>query len=175
IALPLRSPLFPYTTLFRSKKSACSVGLPARKCPTFSGQFFQQRCRLPPLAAACVQLANRRQYLVQADAVGIEHRPTAPSGEAIAVQVDEVDIAGALGDALFEDLCALVDQRVDGAFDDVPLFQLATLDALLARGGGKHRRQLGVFQRRAVARLVAVVSDTGLLPEHAGGAEAVGH
>ena len=53
------------------------------------------------------------------------------------------------------------------------LVQLTALDAFFLRGCFEHRRQLWVLQRRAVARLVAVVASAGLLPEHADCAELV--
>ncbi len=120
-----------------------------------------------------MQFFYSRQHLVQADAVGVVHRPAAEGREAVAVEVDDVDVAGALGNAFLENLRALVDQREDAALDDVLLVQRLPLDALFPRRGFQHGREVGILLRGAVAGFVAVVAGTGLLPEHAGGAELV--
>ena len=48
----------------------------------------------------------------QTDGVGRVHRPALQRREAVAVAPHDVDVAGAVGDALLEDPRALVDQRI---------------------------------------------------------------
>src|SRR5690606_12563639 len=102
----------------------CPPGAPVDKSEiselaSFFGQFLEQRCRLPPGAQLLVEFADAGVDTIQTDRVSIEHRPALMGREAVAVDIDDVDIAGTLGNALFQDLGAFVDQRVHGALDDV--------------------------------------------------------
>jgi hypothetical protein len=53
--------------------------------------------------------------------------------EAVAVQVDDVDVAGPGGDAFFQDARALVDQGEDAALHHLVVADLARRDAVGAR------------------------------------------
>ena len=65
-------------------------------------------------------------------------------------------------DALFEDLRALVDQRVQQAFNDLLRADVAApLDTVLARERFADARHLGI--EHGLAALVAVVAGAGLL------------
>ena len=104
----------------------------ANVLPLFD-QPLQQRCRLPELAVLALEVADARVDLVQAHRVGVEHRPAAPGRKAVAVDVDQVDVGRALGNAFLEDLRAFVHQRVDRALDDLLVADRAALDAGLLR------------------------------------------
>src|SRR5690554_5341587 len=151
----------------------CPPGAPVDKSEiselaSFFGQFLEQRCRLPPGAQLLVEFADAGVDTIQTDRVSIEHRPALMGREAVAVDIDDVDIAGTLGNALFQDLGAFVDQRVHGALDDVFIGQRAALHALFLRGGFQNGRQLRVGQRGARTLLVDVEALAGLLTQHAG-------
>src|SRR6185436_16358134 len=69
--------------------------------PSFVRKFHEKGRRLPdgPLVSS-LKLLDRIQDVLQADRVGIEHRPAAVGREAVAGQVDHVDVGGAQRDAL---------------------------------------------------------------------------
>src|SRR5579883_2462513 len=140
----------------------------------FARELFQQRRRLPEEAMRLVESLHIGIDLVETDSVGIEHRSAAPSREAIAGEIDDVDVARSERDALLEDLGALVDQRVDGALDDLLVGDRLALDAQPLRFRGDHLLDLGIGERRAAALLVAVPAGTGLLPVAALLADLVG-
>src|SRR6185295_10924426 len=74
-------------------------------------KFDEQGRRLPLRALiAFLKLLDGMQNLVQADRVGVEHRPAAVGREAVAGEVDHVDVGGAQGDALLKDVGAFVHQ-----------------------------------------------------------------
>src|SRR5688572_22045585 len=53
--------------------------------PSFLGELYEERCRFPLISlVALLKGLNGSQDLVQADAVGIEHRPAAVGREAVA-------------------------------------------------------------------------------------------
>src|SRR5207249_5404154 len=130
-------------------------------------QSLQQRRRLPELAVLALELADARVDLVQAHRIGIEHRAAAPSWETVAVHVDQVDVGGALRDALLEDLGAFVHQRVDRALHDLLVGDGAPLDAGFARAFDNQVVDDRVRNGRAAARLIAVEARAGLLAEAA--------
>src|SRR5690606_18170533 len=106
---------------------------------------------LPVLAMALGQaiqaITNRRQAL----AIGPGHRPADVRREAVAVEVDGVDIGTGFGHALFENLRALVDQRQQAALAD---FLVANLAAPIAQSFGLalHQRiHLGIVLGLAAA------------------------
>src|SRR5579864_831402 len=88
------------------------------KLLAFFRQALQKRTRLPKLAVLLVEFFNAVMDFFQTDGVGIPHRPTAIGREAVAVQVNDVDIDCTKGIALLEDARAFVDKRIDAAIDD---------------------------------------------------------
>src|SRR5690606_1049025 len=151
----------------------CPPGAPIDKSEiselaSFFGQFLEQRRRLQPGAQLLVDFADASVDTIQTDRVSIELGPALMCRDAVAVDIDDVDIAGTLGNALFQDLGAFVDQRVHGALDDVFIGQRAALRALFLRGGFQNGRQLRVGQRGARTLLVDVEALAGLLTQHAG-------
>ena len=87
---------------------------------------------------------------------------------------DDVDVAGAQGEALVEDLRALVDQRVEAARHDLVVADRAARDAALRRYAGDQLVDGRIRKRDAAPLFVAVPAGAGLLPEAAPLAEAVG-
>ena len=89
-------------------------------------QAGQQRGRRPELGVVhgvlCEPL-HRLHHVEETHGVGIAHGAAAPRLEAIARQVDRIDVGGSLRDPLVEDVRALVDEP-----------QQATLHDLLGRG-----------------------------------------
>src|SRR5947209_20572929 len=79
---------------------------------------------------------HRADDVVETDGVRVEHRSAAERREAVAGQVDDVDVGGALRDPLLEDLRAFVDEREHAALDDLLGRDLARLDprSLAVRG-----------------------------------------
>ena len=116
----------------------------------------------------------RRSDLPESDAAGMEHRPAALHGKPITGEIHHVDVGGALRDALFEDARAFVDQRVQQAIDDLRVGNLARRDlqrlAFLVDDLVDHR----IGNRVALARLVAIPAEPGLLAEAAELADAIG-
>ena len=111
-----------------SRGAAASPWIRYEAAPTALGAASVQLAERRPFAAPAARAAapassaapssrwNARHAVVdllQADAVGVEHRAAAPGREAVAGQVDDVDVGGAQREALLEDARAFVDQRVD--------------------------------------------------------------
>src|SRR5262249_6091370 len=122
-----------------------------------------------------LQLAHTLMNVGQPHGVGVPHRPAAVGREAVAVDVDDVDVAGAKGEAFLEDACPFVDQRVDDALDDLfrghgspndPRAGTAFFDELL---------DLRVGGRRATTLGIAIPARAGLLAEPAAFAEPIRH
>src|SRR5690242_9634242 len=74
-------------------------------------QFLEQRRGRPQLAVLPLELANAIVDLLQAYGIGVPHRTATECREAVAVQVNNVDVHGAQSVALFKDARALVYQR----------------------------------------------------------------
>src|SRR5439155_19539989 len=60
-----------------------------------------------------------------------KHRPPAIRGESIAVHIDHINIAGALGDAFGKYLFTLGRHRAEYAFENFRVADLAPRDAML--------------------------------------------
>ena len=86
------------------------------------------------VARVGLEALHRLHHVEQAHLVRIQHGAAAVDREAVAGDVDHVDVAGAGGDALLEDARAFVDQRVHAALDDFLVADLARRDAQLAGG-----------------------------------------
>src|SRR5215212_11315025 len=71
--------------------------------------------------------------MAQAHLLAIEHRTAAIDRPAIAVDPDDIDVGGANGDALLQDLRALVDHGIDAALQDLLVRDRPPLDSLPGR------------------------------------------
>src|SRR5206468_11177269 len=63
--------------------------------------------------------------LLQANRISPEHRTAGGSRPAIAVEPDDVDVGGALRDALFEDSRTLIDHGIKQPLQDLLILDLA--------------------------------------------------
>src|SRR6202007_1712706 len=108
-----------------------SMGFLLRVEPlAFLGQLDEQRRGLPLRAlVALLEALDGGEHLVEADAVGMEHRAAAVRQKAVAGEVHHVDVGGAQRDALLEDVRAFVGERVHAPRDDLLVGNLARLDA----------------------------------------------
>src|SRR5688572_10426722 len=80
------------------------------ECRTLAREAGKQGGRLPPLTQFAMERRYTRVDVCQADAVRVEHRSTAPGGEAVAVRVDHVDVGGAAGVAFVEHARTFIDE-----------------------------------------------------------------
>src|SRR6185503_8184934 len=108
------------------------------------------------------------------DRVGVEHRPAAVGREAVAGEVDHVDVGGAQGDAFLEDGRAFVDQRVDQALYDLVVTDFSWGYFYFFSVLRNYFVDGGIGNRLAVAGFVLVEALAGLLTEAALLADAVG-
>src|SRR5260370_38885998 len=99
-----------------------------------------------------------------ADQGGPVHQAAAVAREAEAVEPHHVDVAGAVGLALFEDLAGLVDRGEQQPAQDLLVGEAALLDPHLGRLFLDDAGDLRVGMRGAVALLVAEPAGPGLLP-----------
>src|SRR5262249_23702929 len=113
--------------------------------------------------------------VLEADRIGPEHRAAAIDRPAITIEPDHVDVAWTCGDALVEDLRALVDHRIHHALEDLLVADVAALLAELLQGLLDQLLDMGTGQRRAGAAFILVIALAGLLAEAAGFAERVGN
>src|SRR5688572_2482272 len=121
-----------------------------------------------------VELSYALEHARKPDRVRVPHRPATMGGEAVAVDVDDVDVAGAQGDPLLEEARALVHERVDGAVHDLVGGDVAWPEARLAHPRGHDLLHRGIGERDTPAGLVAIPAGSRLLAEAAQLAQAVG-
>src|SRR3984893_6934464 len=103
--------------------------------------------------------------LAHADAVGPVHQAAAITREAKAVEPHHVDVAGAVGLALFEDLARLVDRGEEQPMEDLLVGEALLRDPELLLFFLDYARGFGVGMRGAVAFLVVEPTGPGLLAE----------
>src|SRR5262245_7227090 len=100
-----------------------------RERPALLGEALDQRGDLPAGAIlGLVGLDLLGRGLHADDVVDLPHGAAAPAGEAVAVEVHGVAIAGAQRDALLQDLGALVGEAQQAALDDLVSGDGALLD-----------------------------------------------
>src|SRR4029079_5065246 len=146
------------------RRSATPIAIPERAAAL--GQRGQERRRRPTLSELAMERDDPTVDPAQAGAIGVEHRSAAPRRKAVAIQVDDVDVRGALGEALVEDPRPLVDQRVDTSFDDLVVAERPLRDAGLPRRRANQRNHLGIRGRLALI-VVEVPALAGLLTDAA--------
>src|SRR5690348_9791822 len=128
----------------------------------FRDELFKQRRGLESVTHRPLELLHLRQYLVEADGVAVVHGAAAIDRPAIAVHPHHIDIGRPDRLLLVEDLRALVDHRVDAAFED---FLVADLARVLARLRNEVVDDLlgdGRWFRRPVL-VIVVIAGAGLL------------
>src|SRR6266851_4575358 len=112
---------------------------------------------------------------LETNRIRVPHRAAAISREAVAVDVDDVDIDSSEGNAFFQNLGPFVDESVEGALHDFvrcdpaprnPCLSSALLDELLSFRIGEHC---------AAAFFVAIPAAAGLLAKAAHLTQPVGH
>src|SRR5262245_60445242 len=109
----------PFQLLQSGVRAVETMTASAIESASFFGEFDEQRRGFPRCALISgLKLLNGSQNLVQSDSVGVEHRPAAVRREAVAGEVDHVDVGSAQRDSFLEDVGAFVDQRVDEALHD---------------------------------------------------------
>jgi len=74
-------------------------------------------------------------HLAQPDTIRVEHRTAPPAGEAVAVDVDDVDVRRAQRSAVLEHARTFIDECVDRALLDLLVGDRAPQDS---RVGGAH-------------------------------------
>ncbi len=79
---------------------AFAVQVPKRL--STSGELGQERGRRPAFTVVACELLNAGVDGREPDPVGMEHRTAAPRRKAVAVDVDHVDVGGALGRSILE-------------------------------------------------------------------------
>src|SRR4029077_18052663 len=132
------------------------------------------RTTWPPIVAPWVMLSAPRQLFAspvravetitastmvaprEARGLAVVHGPAAECREAVAGEIDDIDVGGARRDALVEDLEALRVEGAQAARDDFLLGDLARRDAHFLANGSDHLVDHRVGDRVALAGLVAL-------------------
>ena len=127
------------------------------------GEPAQYRGRRPALAILLVPRLDLAVHLAYTNAVRPVHQPAAVAREAKAVEPHHVDVAGAVGLALVEDLAGLVDRGEEQPAQDLLVGEIALRDAEFRRPCLDSAGEFGM--RSAVAFLVAEPSGPGLRSE----------
>ena len=86
-------------------------------------------------------------------------------GESITVDINDINIASALGNTFFEDPCSLVDQRVDHPGDDLLVAKGTGLDCKAPRLGTNQSLHFRIRQALASFRIIAVITCAGFLAQ----------
>src|SRR5579859_938790 len=138
------------------------------ECFTVLGEARQQRGRRPEClvdARLCGNVPQRARHFAQAHLIRMEHRAAAPGGEAVAVEVYDVDMGTALRDAVLDDARPFIDEWVDAALDDFFGGRLARRDALLAPVLFDDVFNLLIWTGIALTGLIAIPPGAGFLSE----------
>src|SRR5580658_6946590 len=124
-----------WNALLRPTSTRAGLSADAGEPPAFRDQLFQQRRHLEPGAAGLGAIhAKLFQRDLQAHRIfGPKHRAAAISRKSIAVEIDHVDIAGPIRNALAQHLAADVHERQKASLDDLLVAYGAGLDAVLPR------------------------------------------
>src|SRR6185436_3544224 len=128
----------------------------------FGDEPFEKRRRPPIVAESRAILVDACEDQGQADRFRVEHRPAAMTGEAEAVAVDHVDVAGAAGVAFLDDARAFVGQRRRDARDDLLARDRSTLDTALRSGLRGKLVDERIGDPRSTAGLIAIPPCAGL-------------
>ncbi len=83
--------------------------------------------------------------------------------EAITVDVHDVDIAGALGNSLFQDTCTLIDQRINHPGNNFFIADCAWLNAKSFCFGPNQRLNFRIVQAFTGLGIIAIITRPGFL------------
>src|SRR5580704_2574630 len=119
----------------------------------------------PEARAIAVQALEQRR---QPDRLGMKHRTAAIARESVARAPDNIDIAGTLRDALFEDSEALVDERIQTALENLLLAMRLRCDLELPRAPFQDLDRLGIIVPGAIPGQILVVALAVFLPQTTG-------
>src|SRR5665647_292353 len=147
------------------------------ECLSLRRKLCQQRRRTPDALGGFVitcEAFNGALHAHQAQTVRIQHRAAAVGREAIAEDVDDVDVRSALGDAFLQDARALIDQRKDAALHDLGAADLAWRDAVLFTVRLDQRVHRRISERCTPTLFIAIPASAGLLANASLLAEPVG-
>ena len=76
-------------------------------------QLLEQWRRLPDVAAIfSFEFLDVRQDIVETNLVCPEHWPAGDFWKAVTIDVDDIDVAGTNGDAIFQDSSTFIDHRI---------------------------------------------------------------
>src|SRR5262245_32415700 len=165
----------------RGLRLACLVllragcALAVEVCKRFPGvrEPLQQRRWRPQSSVLLLELAYALVDRLQPNHVRVPHRAAAVRGEAVAVDINDVDVAGPKGDPFFQDARPLVDERIDGSLDDFLRADPAPRDPPLSGDVLGELRRVQVGLPRPTSCFVAIPPRAGLLAEVALFAQAV--
>src|SRR5437868_1688192 len=93
------------------------LAIEVRELLALRGETFQQRRRRPYTSVLLLELRNSTQHTFQANRVRIPHWSATVCREAVAVDINDVDVAGPQCDSLLQYLCTFIDQRIDRSLD----------------------------------------------------------
>src|SRR5690606_24628256 len=134
----------------------------------FGREAGQQRRGLPELRIVqrvALEALHGLHHVEQPHLVRIVQRATAVHREAVAEDVDHVDVAGLVGYALLQDVGGLVDQTEHQALHDRLVGDLARRDDQRLAVRLDHLHHLGIRNGVALARHVVVPALADLLAE----------
>src|SRR5215472_4327599 len=133
----------------------------------------QQRSGCPELSVSTVEMADAFKHVLQPHSVRIPHGTAAIRGEAVAIDVDDVDIDRAQGEALLKDVRAFIHQRIHAAIDDLLLGNVALRDIRFRSPIANHAPYFRIGNGAAIL-IVLVPTCPGLLTIAADFAKAIG-
>src|SRR5260370_8281142 len=102
-----------------------------------------------------------------------EHRTAVPSGKAVTVDIDDIDVAGTLSDSFGKQLFALGRHGTEYSFENFRIVDLASRDAVLDSHRSDQRLDQGIGSGRAA--VVKVIPGGGFLAVTAERMDAVGN
>src|SRR5436190_1257489 len=120
------------------------------------------------------ELANSLIDAIDSDGVGVPHGPATPGRKAVAMDIHDVDIGGAEGEAFFQDFRSFVDEGEDRALDNFLGVDRSALNAGRASTIGDDFLHFGIRHWRAAAFGIAIPSSAGLLSKAAELAQSIG-
>ena len=158
-------PLSDAVGLPEGNPAARDLALQAGEVLALGNQLLQQWRWLPNVPTVFrLKFFDIRKNIVQADLICPKHRATGDFWEAIAIDVDDVYVAGTNGYAVFEDARTFVDQRIQAALEYFIVLDRSPFNTQLRRGFFDHLNDLRVGLACSAAFWVDVISSAGFWP-----------